>query len=59
MKIEIDEKTIAVDIIKISINGIDFRIKENQFGEMVINKYCDDDSTIIIKPSVSNEIRLT
>jgi hypothetical protein len=37
-----------------------FRLDFNQFGELSINKqtYNEESSTITIKPSVSNEIKL-
>lgn len=59
------ERNIKLDRDKkltLSLNeDVDFLISKNRFGELVINKqqYGASCSEILIKPSVSNEIRLT
>lgn len=65
MKILIDkhkeEKVIEQDRIEIWVSEDKmFKINFNQFGELVINKqtFNDESSTIIIKPSVSNQINI-
>ena len=65
MKILIDkhkeEKVIEQDRIEIWVSEDKmFIINFNQFGELVINKqtFNDESSTIIIKPSVSNQINI-
>ena len=65
MKILIDkhkeEKVIEQDRIEICVSEDKmFKINFNQFGELVINKqtFNDESSTIIIKPSVSNQINI-
>lgn len=65
MKILIDkhkeEKIIEQDRIEIWVSEDKmFKINFNQFGELVINKqtFNDESSTIIIKPSVSNQINI-
>ena len=65
MKILIDkhkeEKIIEQDRIEIWVSEHKmFKINFNQFGELVINKqtFNDESSTIIIKPSVSNQINI-
>ena len=65
MKILIDEhkeeKVIEQDKIEIWVSEDKmFKINFNQFGELVINKqtFNDESSTIIIKPSVSNQINI-
>ena len=65
MKILIDnhkeEKVIGQDRIEIWVSEDKmFKINFNQFGELVINKqtFNDESSTIIIKPSVSNQINI-
>ena len=65
MKILIDnhkeEKVIEQDRIEIWVSEDKmFKINFNQFGESVINKqtFNDESSTIIIKPSVSNQINI-
>ena len=65
MKILIDkheeEKIIEQDRIEIWVSEDKmFKINFNQFGELVINKqtFNDKSSTIIIKPSVSNQINI-
>ena len=65
MKILIDkhkeEKIIKQDRIEIWVSEDKmFKINFNQFGELVINKqtFNDESSTIIIKPSVSNQINI-
>lgn len=51
----IEVKTI---VIKIKGSEAEYRITEGQFGGITINKYGDDDSSIYIKPHVSNEINI-
>ena len=65
MKILIDkhteEKIIEQDRIEIWVSEDKlFKINFNQFGELVVNKqtFNDESSTIIIKPSVSNQINI-
>ena len=65
MKILVDkhkeEKVIEQDRIEIWVSEDKmFKINFNQFGELVINKqtFNDESSTIIIKPSVSNQINI-
>ena len=65
MKILIDkhkeEKVIEQDRIEIWVSEDKmFKINFNQFGELVINKqtFNDESSTIIIKPSLSNQINI-
>ena len=65
MKILIDkhkeEKVIEQERIEIWVSEDKvFKINFNQFGELVINKqtFNDESSTIIIKPSVSNQINI-
>ena len=65
MKILIDkhkeEKVIEQDRIEIWVSEDKmFKINFNQFGELVVNKqtFNDESSTIIIKPSVSNQINI-
>ena len=65
MKILIDnhkeEKIIEQDRIEIWVSEDKmFKINFNQFGELVINKqtFNGESSTIIIKPSVSNQINI-
>ena len=43
------------------IGDVEFKVSENQFNELVITKtqLGEGEGAIIIKPSVSNEIRLT
>lgn len=45
-------------IIKLKNNDNEFRITEDNFGNLVLNKYGGEDSSIHITPSVSNEIRI-
>ena len=45
--------------VKIIIGKNEFRLRETNQGELVINKYNGDDGNIHITPSVSNEIKLT
>ena len=57
------ETTILDEVTKIEIwvtNDKCFRLEFNQFNELVVNKqtYNEESSTIIIKPSVSNQINL-
>lgn len=57
-----NESQIEARHIIIALNeNVEFRININQFGELVIQKtqYGGDESAIIIKPSVSNEIRIS
>ena len=56
-----EEKIIEQDRIEIWVSEDKmFKINFNQFGELVINKqtFNDESSTIIIKPSVSNQINI-
>ena len=56
-----EEKVIEQDRIEIWVSEDKmFKINFNQFGELVINKqtFNDESSTIIIKPSVSNQINI-
>lgn len=41
-------------------DDVEFRITKNKFGELVIQKeqYGDGESCILIRPSVSNEIKI-
>ena len=63
MKISIDRNQSVTDVsnVTIIVGNAGFRITVNKFDELVVNKiqYHDGESAIIIKPSVSNEIRLT
>jgi len=61
MKIGRNEKLEDVPNIKIMIGDVEFKVSENQFNELVITKtqLGEGEGAIIIKPSVSNEIRLT
>lgn len=47
--------------ITIVVGNVEFEIKVNNFKQLVVNKqnYGDGESELIIKPSVSNEIRLS
>ena len=63
MKICIDKKSKEIiDIVNatIYIGEVEFKISVNKFNELVINKeqYSNGESSLLIKPSVSNEIRL-
>ena len=56
-----EEKVIEQDRIEIWVSEDKmFKINFNQFGELAINKqtFNDESSTIIIKPSVSNQINI-
>lgn len=55
-----NSEVIESNHLKISVEGKEFRLSLNKFGELVVNKHVFDDSEgcIIIAPSVSNEIRL-
>lgn len=55
------EKVIEQDRIEIWVSEDKmFKINFNQFGELVVNKqtFNDESSTIIIKPSVLNQINI-
>ena len=56
-KRKIETRKVVVDVSE----NIVFTISLNQFGELVIQKqnFGDGETSIVIKPSVSNEIRLT
>ena len=64
MKIELERDGEFIDKgtskIKIRVSGIDYRINEDKFGRLVINKHPSEesnaDSSISIIPQVSNEI---
>jgi len=61
MKTIIEKEELRNDSLLIKLNeDTEIRIKINQFGELVVNKqyYGKDDSSLIIMPSVSNEIRI-
>lgn len=62
MKIKIardQEEPTEVQYLKIVQGDTEFRITENKFGELVINKYSHEDSSSInIQPIMSNEIIL-
>ncbi len=62
MKISLDrnQDTIEVSNVTVLVGEVGFKISVNKFDELVINKiqYHDGESSIIIKPSVSNEIRI-
>ena len=53
--IEVRKATIVIS------KDIEFDISVNQFNELVINKgqFGEGETAILIKPSVSNEIRIT
>lgn len=55
-----DEKHTCSSITVILNEDIEFRIGVNKFGELVIQKeqYGEGETSIIIRPSVSNEIRI-
>ena len=61
-----DEKRNMVDtnsnkiIVELN-NDVSYHISINKFGELLVQKqqYGDGESAIILKPSVSNEIRLS
>jgi hypothetical protein len=63
MKISIDRSEIVNDVrnVTIFVNNVGFKISVNKFYELVLNKiqYQDGESSIVIKPSVSNEVRIT
>jgi hypothetical protein len=57
-----NESQIEARHITIALNeDLEFRININQFGELTIQKtqYGAGESSMIIKPSVSNEIRIS
>lgn len=56
-----NEERLIVKKITIFINNTEFEIEENNFGEIIIRKeqYGPDESSIIIRPKVSNEIGLS
>lgn len=62
MKISIDRNKNVADVsyVTVIVGDVEFKISVNKFDELIINKmqYKDGESAIIIKPSVSNEIRL-
>jgi len=62
MKISIDRNENLTDVsnVTVFVGDVGFRISVNKFDELIINKmqYKDGESAIIIKPSVSNEIRI-
>ncbi len=62
MKISIDRNQTTMDVsnVTIIVGDVGFRITVNKFDELVVNKiqYHDGEGAIIIKPSVSNEIRI-
>jgi hypothetical protein len=63
MKVNLEGKTDSFEEIKkviIQIGDVDFRITENNLGDLVINKFQlgDGESAIVIIPKVSNEIRV-
>lgn len=61
MKIKIDRTENFQEVRKVSvmINDVEYVISVNQFDQLVINKSSiESDSTIIVKPSQSNEIRI-
>lgn len=55
-----DEIITDIKIITIIINDVEFRISVNNFNQLILNKqqYGEGESSIIIMPSVSNEIRI-
>jgi len=59
-QIKRDAEFIETEKILIEVGSVDFRISVNKFGELVINKYQkgEQETGIIIMPSVSNEIRI-
>lgn len=57
-----NESQIEARHITIQLNeDVEFRIKINQFGEVEVQKtqYGAGESCLIIKPNVSNEVRLS
>lgn len=62
MQIQLDREvnTIEATNITIMVNDVEFRISVNKFNELVVNKtqYGEGEGSIVIKPSVSNEIKL-
>ena len=66
MEVIIDKRgdTPSIEAKKLTIklnDDVDYEISVNKFGELVIQKqsYGGEESSIVLKPSVSNEIRLT
>lgn len=56
------DEQILVKKIRISLtDDVDFVISTNEFNEIVVNKaqFGEGEAAIILKPSTSNEIRLT
>jgi len=59
VKLERQGEEVEVKNIFISIGEKGFKLTENNFGELVLNKHTDDENGgLIIMPSVSNEIRI-
>jgi hypothetical protein len=63
MEIQIDrnEDRMVVSKIQIFIGNKEFTISIDKFGELIINKeqYGQEESGIIVRPKVSNEIGLS
>lgn len=62
MIVIIDDNEDGIDCrkIEITVGDIYYKISLNKFNQLVVNKqvYDDSPSEIIIRPSVSNEIRI-
>lgn len=56
-----NENEIEARRITVVVGEVEFEIAVNQFGELTVNKgqFGEGESAILIKPSVSNEIRLS
>jgi hypothetical protein len=55
-----DDIITDIKIITIIVNDVEFRLSVNNFNQLVVNKqqYGEGESSIVIMPSVSNEIRI-
>ncbi len=64
MKVKLDNnKEQELDVRKVTVmldDDIEYQISVNQFGELVVQKqnFGEGEGSIVLKPSVSNEIRL-
>ncbi len=59
VKLEREGKLIDLDRVIVFIDGTQYRISANNQNELVVNKFNDDDNSICVRPSVSNEIRIS
>ena len=63
MNIQIDRNNEKQEVNKITVflNDVEIEINVNKFGELVVNKqqYGEGESSLVIKPSMSNEIRIS